>query len=484
MDELGEWSPSSPSPRTLLFTKDGVEVKESSENVQKLDHVGIDEQRSRARRREGNLSERIAARTGGFSAPRLNTDNIVRRPFGCFMNSGPSTVPSPYIIISPGFSPTFLLQSPVMLSNPLVHLSPPATGNGSKSLFKETVGENNVDLSSSFAMSAQETKTNIEASWSINKNPGADNVNDHTLRASINNPQTQDTDMCSSEDKMRGNNDKAVVDEGEDCSSSESMKAQFDPADSPLLISNEAEDDDDDDHGDDDDDHADHGGSYNRTVHGSEGEEVNSSKPKKRKQLELSSMIGATRAARRPRIIVQTTSDVDVLDDGYRWRKYGQKIVKGNPNPRSYYKCTTPGCNVRKHVERASQDIKSVITTYEGKHNHDVPPPRTCGRPGSTGRFGLVRPPAQSQSTRPSPLSQLGMRYQQPGYLGMRQTSLANLYITGLSKLPHLPTNRSSVFTLSKVEPAVASLNFSNGSSVYQEIMNRLSLGNRPLHAS
>ncbi|CAL0313639.1 unnamed protein product [Lupinus luteus] len=78
-----------------------------------------------------------------------------------------------------------------------------------------------------------------------------------------------------------------------------------------------------------------------------------------------------------PRIIVQTTSEVDLLDDGYRWRKYGQKVVKGNPYPRSYYKCTTLGCSVRKHVERASTDPKAVITTYEGKHNHDVPASKT-----------------------------------------------------------------------------------------------------------
>lgn len=45
-------------------------------------------------------------------------------------------------------------------------------------------------------------------------------------------------------------------------------------------------------------------------------------------------MSGATRAIREPRVVVQTTSDVDILDDGYRWRKYGQKVVKGNPNPR------------------------------------------------------------------------------------------------------------------------------------------------------
>lgn len=43
------------------------------------------------------------------------------------------------------------------------------------------------------------------------------------------------------------------------------------------------------------------------------------------------------RAVREPRVVVQTTSDVDFLDDGYRWRKYGQKVVKGNPNPRCAY---------------------------------------------------------------------------------------------------------------------------------------------------
>lgn len=46
---------------------------------------------------------------------------------------------------------------------------------------------------------------------------------------------------------------------------------------------------------------------------------------------------------------------------------------------RSYYKCTTVGCPVRKHVERASHDLRAVITTYEGKHNHDVPAARGSG---------------------------------------------------------------------------------------------------------
>ncbi|XP_059662909.1 probable WRKY transcription factor 20 isoform X2 [Cornus florida] len=77
------------------------------------------------------------------------------------------------------------------------------------------------------------------------------------------------------------------------------------------------------------------------------------------------------------RLVVQTRSEVDVVNDGYRWRKYGQKLVKGNPNPRSYYRCSNAGCPVKKHVERASHDPKVVITTYEGQHDHDMPPTRT-----------------------------------------------------------------------------------------------------------
>ncbi|KAI5683188.1 hypothetical protein M9H77_04416 [Catharanthus roseus] len=73
------------------------------------------------------------------------------------------------------------------------------------------------------------------------------------------------------------------------------------------------------------------------------------------------------------RYVVQTMSEVDVINDCYRWRKYGQKLVKGNPNPRSYYRCSNSGCPVKKHVERSSHDPKIVITTYEGKHDHEMP---------------------------------------------------------------------------------------------------------------
>ncbi|MED6215976.1 hypothetical protein PIB30_003176 [Stylosanthes scabra] len=84
------------------------------------------------------------------------------------------------------------------------------------------------------------------------------------------------------------------------------------------------------------------------------------------------------------RVVVQTSSEVDFVNDGYRWRKYGQKIVKGNANPRSYYRCSAPGCFVKKHVERASHDSKVVITTYEGQHIHGIPPGRTVSQNAAT----------------------------------------------------------------------------------------------------
>ncbi|CAN7025398.1 hypothetical protein BRARA_F02930 [Brassica rapa] len=77
--------------------------------------------------------------------------------------------------------------------------------------------------------------------------------------------------------------------------------------------------------------------------------------------------------AREARFAFLTKSDIDNLDDGYRWRKYGQKAVKNSPYPRSYYRCTTVGCGVKKRVERSSDDPSIVMTTYEGQHSHPFP---------------------------------------------------------------------------------------------------------------
>ncbi|XP_073020398.1 probable WRKY transcription factor 75 [Primulina eburnea] len=79
--------------------------------------------------------------------------------------------------------------------------------------------------------------------------------------------------------------------------------------------------------------------------------------------------------SRKPRYAFQTRSQVDILDDGYRWRKYGQKAVKNNKFPRSYYKCTHQNCNVKKQVQRLSKDEGIVVTTYEGVHSHSIDKP-------------------------------------------------------------------------------------------------------------
>ncbi|XP_034922496.1 WRKY transcription factor 28 [Populus alba] len=82
----------------------------------------------------------------------------------------------------------------------------------------------------------------------------------------------------------------------------------------------------------------------------------------------------AEQRKKEPRFAFMTKSEVDHLEDGYRWRKYGQKAVRNSPYPRSYYRCTTQKCTVKKRVERSFQDPSIVITTYEGQHNHPIPP--------------------------------------------------------------------------------------------------------------
>ncbi|XVE58041.1 hypothetical protein DITRI_Ditri04bG0138100 [Diplodiscus trichospermus] len=70
-------------------------------------------------------------------------------------------------------------------------------------------------------------------------------------------------------------------------------------------------------------------------------------------------------------------------DDGYSWRKYGQKDILGAKYPRSYYRCTyrnTQNCWATKQVQRSDEDPTIFEITYRGTHtcahsNQAVPPP-------------------------------------------------------------------------------------------------------------
>ncbi|KAK1377542.1 WRKY domain-containing protein [Heracleum sosnowskyi] len=73
-----------------------------------------------------------------------------------------------------------------------------------------------------------------------------------------------------------------------------------------------------------------------------------------------------------------------ISDDGYKWRKYGQKSIKNSSNPRSYYRCTNPHCSAKKQVERSTDDPDTVIITYEGLHLHFTYPFLKMGQPDNT----------------------------------------------------------------------------------------------------
>ncbi|GLT64902.1 hypothetical protein SLA2020_373650 [Shorea laevis] len=114
---------------------------------------------------------------------------------------------------------------------------------------------------------------------------------------------------------------------------------------------------------------------------------------------------------REPRFAFVTKSEVDHLEDGYRWRKYGQKAVKNSPYPRSYYRCTSASCNVKKRVERSFSDPSTVVTTYEGQHSHPspiMPRPSLCGGAHLTSVAGAAAAPFRMSMhvTTPSPYHQ------------------------------------------------------------------------------
>ena len=64
------------------------------------------------------------------------------------------------------------------------------------------------------------------------------------------------------------------------------------------------------------------------------------------------------------------------MDDGYAWRKYGEKSIQDHKNPRFYFRCTYRdelGCGARKQVDRIEDDPSLFHITYFGQHTPACP---------------------------------------------------------------------------------------------------------------
>ncbi|KAG7566603.1 WRKY domain [Arabidopsis suecica] len=87
------------------------------------------------------------------------------------------------------------------------------------------------------------------------------------------------------------------------------------------------------------------------------------------------------------KICVGTGQEGTSLDDGYCWRKYGQKVIHGSKNPRGYYRCThrfTRGCLAVKQVQKSDADPSCYEVKYLESH--------TCKANLSTTKFSVSVP--------------------------------------------------------------------------------------------
>nr|GMD51255.1 probable WRKY transcription factor 2 isoform X1 [Ipomoea batatas] len=353
----------------------------------------------------GGLLERMAARAG-FSAPKLKTDSI--RPPALVQNQ---ELRSPYFTIPPGLSPTTLLDSPVFLSNSLVQSSPttgkfafPSIGDSRNSALFMGASDNNKETSfnnndaSSFAF-----KPVIETGPSlfpetISKVPPSNlswqSVPGIEVSVHSENPRVHQSAEPTLVHTQSGTLEQSV------------FSRSYTEGVSNII-------------------------SEPRTFQAVAGSMEHSPPPDEQQDEDIDQRGGGD-----PNAVGAPA------DDGYNWRKYGQKQVKGSEYPRSYYKCTHPNCQVKKKVERSHEGhITEIILGFGfGMNQQGLANLAMAGLGPNQGKFPV--PPVHS-------------------YLGQQH-----------------PMNDMRPKAEPKMEPSSdPGLNLSNDSSVYQQFTSRLPLG-------
>lgn len=95
-------------------------------------------------------------------------------------------------------------------------------------------------------------------------------------------------------------------------------------------------------------------------------------------------------------VFMECSAGTDIFDDGFSWRKYGEKKVKGCKYKRSYYRCSShKQCPARKTVEHLDEGKRRV--TYKDSHSHACPagPPPSLASP----RGALLVMPSTTAAT-------------------------------------------------------------------------------------
>ncbi|PIA37423.1 hypothetical protein AQUCO_03000182v1 [Aquilegia coerulea] len=97
-------------------------------------------------------------------------------------------------------------------------------------------------------------------------------------------------------------------------------------------------------------------------------------------------------------------------DDGFTWRKYGQKEILGSMFPRGYYRCTHKtfyGCDAKKQVQRLDEDPNTFEVTYYGNHtchiSQTAPSPSPISTAASTSIIRQQEPGLENLSPPPPP---------------------------------------------------------------------------------